>query len=111
VVIALLPRILVGVVPYFVYRFLVKALPQVKVRGAISLAVAGISGALTNTILVMSMIYFCFREEFAAAKQIAVEAVYDVILGIVAANGVPEAIVGAVLTMLVGGALLRVKRK
>ena len=111
VVIALLPRILVGVVPYFVYRFLVKILPGKKVRGAISLAVAGISGALTNTILVMSMIYVCFREEFAAAKDIAVEAVYDVILGIVATNGFPEAIVGAVLTMLVGGALLRVTRK
>ncbi|MBQ9142566.1 MAG: ECF transporter S component [Lachnospiraceae bacterium] len=111
VVIALLPRILVGVVPYFVYRFLVKTLPQGKIRGAVSLAVAGVAGALTNTILVMSMIYFCFREEFAAAKDIAVEAVYDVILGIVAANGIPEAIVGAVLTMLVGGALLRAKRK
>ncbi len=111
VVIALLPRILVGVVPYFVYRFWVKILPGKKVRGAVSLAVAGISGALTNTILVMSMIYVCFREEFAAAKDIAVEAVYDVILGIVATNGVPEAIVGAVLTMLVGSALLRVTRK
>lgn len=111
VVIALLPRILVGVVPYFVYRFLGKSLPQMKVRGAVSLAVAGISGALTNTILVMSMIYFCFREEFAVAKEISVEAVYDVILGIVAANGIPEAVVGAVLTMLVGGVLLKVKRK
>ncbi|MBQ7776749.1 MAG: ECF transporter S component [Lachnospiraceae bacterium] len=111
VVIALLPRILVGVVPYFVYRLLMKVLPQIKVRGAVSLAVAGISGALTNTLLVMNLIYFCFREEFAAAKEIAVEAVYDVILGIIAANGIPEAVVGAVLTMLVGGALLKVKRK
>lgn len=111
VVIALLPRILVGVVPYFVYRGLMKILPQIKVRGAVSLAVAGVSGALTNTLLVMNLIYFCFREEFAAAKDIAVEAVYDVILGIIAANGIPEAIVGAVLTMLVGGVLLKVKRK
>ena len=111
VVIALLPRILVGVVPYFVYRFLLKILPQMKVRGAVSLAVAGILGALTNTILVMSMIYVCFREEFAVAKEITVEAVYDVILGIVAANGIPEAVVGAVLTTLVGGVLLRIKRK
>ena len=39
------------------------------------------------------------------------EAVYDVILGIIAANGIPEAIVGAVLTMLVGGVLLKIKRK
>ena len=111
VVIALVPRILVGVVPYYVYRFLVKVLPEMKIRSAISLAVAGICGALTNTLLVMNLIYFCFREEFAAAKDIAVEAVYDVILGIIAANGIPEAVVGAVLTMLVGGVLLKVRRK
>ncbi len=111
VVIALLPRILVGVVPFYVYRFLMKVLPQIKVRGAFALATAGVSGALTNTLLVMNLIYFCFREEFAEAKEIAVEAVYDVILGIIAANGIPEALVGAVLTMLVGGVLLKVKRK
>ena len=110
VVIAMLPRILVGVVPYFVYRLLLKLPEKVKVKKAIALTAAGISGALTNTILVMSLIYFCFKDEFAIAKGISGEAVAGAILGIVAGNGIPEAIVGGVLTLLVGGALLRIKK-
>ncbi len=110
VVIALLPRTLVGIIPYFVYQFFVKILPELKVRGAISLAAAGISGALTNTALVMSLIYICFKDEFALANEIPVDAVFNAILGIVAMNGIPEAIVGGLLTMLVGGALLRFRK-
>ncbi len=110
VVIAMLPRILVGIVPYFVYRLLLKLLEKVKAKKAIALTAAGISGALTNTILVMSLIYFCFKDEFAIAKGISGEAVAGAILGIVAGNGIPEALVGGVLTLLVGGALLRIKK-
>ena len=110
VVIALLPRTLVGIVPYFVYRFLNKLLENLKGKKAISLTVAGISGALTNTVLVMSLIYVCFKDEFAVAKDISVDAVFGAILGIVAGNGIPEAVVGGVLTLLVGGALLRIRK-
>lgn len=110
VVIALLPRTLVGIVPYFVYRFLNKLLENLKGKKAISLTAAGISGALTNTVLVMSLIYVCFKDEFAVAKDISVDAVFGAILGIVAGNGIPEAVVGGVLTLLVGGALLRIRK-
>ena len=110
VVIALLPRTLVGIVPYFVYRFLNGLLENLKAKKAISLTAAGISGALTNTVLVMSLIYVCFKDEFAVAKDISVDAVFGAILGIVAGNGIPEAVVGGVLTLLVGGALLRIKK-
>lgn len=109
-VIALVPRIMVGIVPYFVYKLLIKLLPDMKLRRVAGLATAGISGALTNTILVMSLIYICFKDEFALAKEISADAVFNAILGIVAMNGIPEAIVGAVLTMLVGGVLLKVKK-
>ena len=110
VVIAMLPRILVGIVPYFVYRLLIRLLEKMKAKKAIALAAAGVSGALTNTVLVMSLIYVCFRDEFAVAKDISVDAVFGAILGIVAGNGIPEAVVGGLLTMLVGGALLRIKK-
>jgi len=110
VVIAMLPRTLVGVVPYLVYRLLMKLLENIKVKTAVSLAAAGVSGALTNTVLVMSLIYVCFKDEFALAKEISVDAVFGAILGIVAGNGIPEAIVGGLLTLLVGGALLRIKK-
>ena len=103
----MVPRILVGVVPYFVYKGIVALLKNVKGKKVIALPIAGVCGAFTNTLLVMNMIYIFFKDEFAVAKDIAVETVYDVILGIIAANGVPEAIVAAVLGTAVSLVLLR----
>lgn len=111
-VICFVPRILVGVVPYYVYIGL-KALRK-KLSGAekgavyntFALAMAGLAGSLTNTLLVMNLIYFCFGKSYAAAKEIT-GSLYSVILGVIAVNGIPEAIVAAVLTAAIGGALLR----
>ena len=107
IVICFVPRILVGVVPYFVYVGVRKLLKEKKGSDWLALPVAGVVGAFTNTLLVMNLIYFCFSEQFAAAKGIAMEAVYGAILAIIAANGVPEAIVAAVLTTVVCKALKR----
>lgn len=111
VVIALVPRILVGIVPYFVFKLIMFILKNLKGRTVIALAIAGVAGAFTNTLLVMNLIYLCFREEFAAAKEIAAEAVYDVILGIIAANGIPEAVVGGIFAVIIGGILLKIMPK
>lgn len=107
VVIALVPRMLTGIVPYYVFVGIVKLLKHRKGSQMIALPIACALGALTNTLLVMNLIYLCFKDNFAAARGIAVEAVYDVILGIIAANGIPEAIVAAVIGTAVSAALLR----
>ena len=54
--------------------------------------------ALTNTVLVMGLLVLVFRLAYAALQGISVDAVLGVILGIVGANGVPEAIAAAILT-------------
>lgn len=105
-VICFVPRILVGVVPYFVYVGIRKLFGGKKISDWLALPLAGVVGAFTNTLLVMNLIYICFSQEFAAAKEIALDAVYGAILAIIAANGVPEAIVAAVLTTAVCKALL-----
>ena len=107
-VIALVPRILIGVVPYFVYKGLSHLFKHKKGTNLITIPIACALGAFTNTFLVMNLIYFCFRQEFALAKQIAVDAVYSIILGIIAANGIPEAIVAVILGTTISMALLRV---
>lgn len=111
VIICFVPRILVGVIPYFVYKGIMALLKNFKAKKVVALPIASVVGAFTNTLLVMNMIYFFFREEFATAKEIAVEVVYDVILGIIAANGVPEAIAAAVLGTAVSLVLLRMMPK
>lgn len=106
VFICFLPRILVGVIPYFVYRFLKE---NCKAPMGVSLGAAGLFGALTNTILVMGLILVFFKDAYAAANGIGSGAVYGFILSVIGINGMPEAIVAAVITACVGKILLRSK--
>lgn len=106
VIICFIPRILVGVIPYYVYQ----GLNRVTGKQMISLAAAGLSGALTNTLLVMNLIYVFFREAYASANQVAEEAVYTFILSIIGINGIPEAIVAAVLVSLICRILFKYKK-
>jgi len=94
-IVCFVPRILVGVVPYWVVK-LTKKLPDV-----ISFLLAGLFGSLTNTVLVMNLIYILFKESYAAAQGKAVEVLYAAISSVIVINGVPEAIVAAVITMAV----------
>lgn len=110
-IICFVPRILVGVVPYFVYQGMMKGFGNKKWGRGAGLTLAGIAGSLTNTLLVMNMIYFFFGNSYAAAKGLTIDALYGVILGVIGAQGVPEAIVAAILTVAVGGAVLKVQRK
>ncbi|MCR5211530.1 MAG: ECF transporter S component [Lachnospiraceae bacterium] len=70
---------------------------------------AGLTGAMTNTLLVMPLIYVFYREPYAAALSVDPDALISVILGIITFNGVMEAIVAAVITVLVGASLVKVR--
>ncbi|MGN0280339.1 MAG: ECF transporter S component [Lachnospiraceae bacterium] len=165
--ICFVPRILVGVVPYFIYMlirrvvkgeqktgkivvdvlaslilfisvraFLIRLFPEAlsavvctliglvaglvlmgvltftssnKGSANIALAYAGLAGAFTNTLLVMSGIYILYKDAYAQAVGVAGEAVIDVIMGVVTFNGVVEAVVAAIIVAGVGIALTRVK--
>ena len=97
-------RVLIGVVAGWLWIILKK----LRVNDLVALPVVGAAGALTNTGLVMTSIYLLLSPEFAAAKNIAMEAVLGDVMAIVAANGVPEAIAAAVLVTAIGKALLHI---
>ena len=98
-VICLLPRIIVGITPDLIDRAFCRLTRKDRgsVRTAATVA-AAIVGSFTNTILVMGLIFVIFRDAYAAMNSIPVDAVLGVILGVVATNGIPEAIVAAVIT-------------
>lgn len=106
-VICFVPRILVGIVPYYVYRALKKKVNS----DALSLTIAGVCGSMTNTLLVMNMIYLFFGTSYAAAKNVEMNALYGIILGVIGINGVPEAIVAGVLTAAVAKVLLKYQKR
>ena len=110
IIICFIPRILVGIVPYFVYKLVLRlSSEKTRSRGVsnIGLILAGISGALVNTILVMNLIYLFYGDAYIKASEKAVSLGYMVILSIIGINGVPEAIVAGILTLCVGKVLLK----
>lgn len=98
-IICFVPRILVGVTPWLVFQGAARLFGHKSTSVRISrLAFAAVVGAFTNTVLVMGLIFLLFRQPYALMNGIPVDAVLGVILGIVGANGLPEAIVAAVIT-------------
>lgn len=106
-VVCFVPRILIGIVAFWVYRG-VKRLVK---SDAVALGAAGFLGSMTNTVLVMNLIYLFFGDSWGAVKNIAPDLVYKTILAVIATNGVPEAIVAMLVTAAVGKVLLTLKRK
>lgn len=97
-------RILIGVVAGWLWI----GLKRLRAKELIALPVVGFVGSMTNTVTVMFSIFFLFRAEYAAAKNIAMEAFYDFVMGVVTGAGVLEAVVALVLVTAVGKALLKV---
>lgn len=113
VIICFIPRILVGVTPYFTVKGIELIAEKIagksnKAVKTAAVTVSAVVGAFTNTVLVMGMIYIFFKDAYALANNIPVETVLSVILGIVGTNGVPEAIAAAVITTPVCFALDKV---
>lgn len=100
-------RVLMGVAVGWLWI----GLKKLKLNDMIALPVVGFIGSMTNTILVMGSIYFLLAEQYAAAKQVAITAVYGLVMATVTGAGVMEAIAALVLVAAIGKALLRVMER
>lgn len=72
---------------------------------------AGVTGALTNTLLVMPLIYIFYKEAYAEALNVSANAVMGVILGVISFNGIIEAVVAAILVAAIGMVLGKIDRR
>ena len=96
-------RILIGVVAGWLW----KALSHTRVNSWTALSIVGFTGSMVNTVTVMGSIYLLFTQQYAQAKEVALEAVSGLILTTVLAHGIPEATVSTVLVAVIGKNLLR----
>ena len=105
-IVCFVPRILIGIVAYFVFAGIMKVFKgKRRIKETIALPIAGVLGSMTNTILVMGSIYIFFGQQYMAAKEITGSLIAAIMASVVG-NGIPEAIVCAVLVTLIGKALL-----
>ena len=101
--ICFVPRILIGVFAGLIFNAL-----KERANGSVCCAIAGFIGSMTNTIFVMGSIYLLYGQNYAEAKNLGMEALFGVIMGVVGMNGIPEAITAAVLTAVICPVLYKV---
>lgn len=100
-------RILIGVAAGCLWVLFTK----IKLNQFIALPIVGFVGSMVNTVTVMGSIYFLFAQQYAEAKEVALTAVFGLVMGTVTASGIPEAIAAAILVLALGKVLVVVFRK
>lgn len=98
-----------GVIAGVLLFIILTIISRKKASASTALAWAGMAGAFTNTLFVMSGIYILYKDAYAKALGIAGDAVIDIIMGVVSFNGIVEATVAAILVAGIGLALLQIK--
>ena len=92
--IAIVPRILIGITPYFVYKWM-KTKPGLVLAGAV--------GSMTNTIFVLGGIFILFSSVYNGD----IRAMLALVLS---ANSISEMIISALLTVAIVPALEKLKK-
>lgn len=95
-------RILFGVIAGLLWKLFKRILKQ----DYIALPVTAATATLCHTILVMGSIYVLLAQQYAAAKNVAISAVFGLVMGTVTASGIPEAVIAAILVTVIGKSLL-----
>lgn len=92
--IAMVPRILIGITPYFIYKWM-KTKPGLVLAGAV--------GSMTNTIFVLGGIFILFSSVYNGD----IRAMLALVLS---ANSISEMIISALLTVAIVPALEKLKK-
>ncbi|MGL4569915.1 MAG: ECF transporter S component [Clostridium sp.] len=105
-IIAIVPRVLVGIVAYYVYR----ALKNKFKKESIPIGVAAVLATITNTVGVLGFTYVFYLEQYSKAIGISTSATGTALATIGITNGIPEALLSAVITIPVVMTLKKIKR-
>lgn len=105
-IIAIVPRILIGIVAYYVYKLLKNKFR----KESIPIGVAAVLGTITNTVGVLGFTYVFYLEQYSKALNIDPTAAGTVIATVGATNGIPEALLSALITIPVVLTIKKIKK-
>lgn len=93
-VIAIGPRVLLGILAAVIYQVFKNRGEKLSLIGS---GVTALVCTLIHSILVLGMIYVFFGPSYAAAKGVEVSALFGLLLGLITTNSVLEAVVAVVI--------------
>lgn len=104
--IAIVPRVIVGVLPYFIYKMLHR------VNQKPALFITGLLSTFVHTFLVMGFIALLFQDAYATAMKVdGFVGIIGAIFGVFLTNGISEAILAAILATMIAPPLLKMAKK
>ena len=104
--VSILPRILIGLASYYIYKFFSKTTKN----EAVSIGITGALGTLVNTLGVLGMVYALYAEKFVSALGLSGQNAFKVISGIGITNGLPEMFVAMLIVTAAVKAIKKVRR-
>lgn len=112
--VSVLPRVLIGVISYYIFKFIKNKLKNVK----LSITIAAICGSLVNTIGVLGTIYLIYFKDYAeilmdkgSILSNSVSAVTTALLTVIGTNGIAEALLSAFLVTPIVIAIFKMQKK
>lgn len=110
--ISVLPRVLIGLITYYVYSFVKK----VTKNNTISYITGAIAGTITNTTGVLGMIYILYAEKYLNQMNMVGNnpnglTIEKILMGIVATNMLPEIIVASIFSLAICKALSKMLKR
>jgi uncharacterized membrane protein len=103
-IVSVLPRILIGIISYYSYKYMFGRNESLKVGAG------AVAGTLTNTAVVLTMIYLLYPNLAFLKPGAGANSAAKIIYGIALTNGIPEVIVGTLITVPIVMALKKIKR-
>lgn len=112
--VSVLPRILIGVISYYVYKIIRSKMKNIK----LSISIAAICGSLVNTVGVLGTIYLVYFKDYAAVlmergtiSSNSMGAVTTALLTVIGTNGIAEAILSALIVSPIVIAIFKMQKK
>lgn len=102
--VSVLPRILIGIVAYYTYKYMFSKKEIIKVGAA------ALIGTLTNTVGVLTMVNLLYADQASKVLKVTTATVTKVIYGIALTNGIPEVIVAVIITVPVVMTLKKIRK-
>lgn len=103
--VSVLPRIIIGIVAALVFKGIMKLSHD---KASLSSGVAALAGTLTNTVLVLTMMYSLYPDQLESTFGKTIGIIISTIFGL---NGGIEIIAAIVVTIPIVNALRRVNKK
>ncbi len=105
--IAILPRILVGVIASFIYL----AIAHKNKTSKLAMVISGVTGSLVNTTLVLGLIYLLIGPAYAEGIGSSMNELPKFLMTIIITNGIPEAIASGIIVPVLASILIPMYQK